>query len=742
MGGAIRSDNLVTVSDSTFDNCVSDSGGAVYSHGVIGNNLTINNCTARDGGALFNSGIQTEISITNSQILNCKATSAGGIICSSNDVRISGGLYDGGYDKLSNNISNAQDGGFICITSSALVTIKDATIKNFKSLNNGGAIYAGSTVSITNSTIENCCSKKGGATFCRKLESQNLIISNCEADNGGAIYATGQICLKGGLISNCSSVKDGGAIYCAGLLTNNLNIKNCFSSGNGGSIFASGNVNIIDSILENSSSTGNGGLILASGNVNIIDSTLENSSSLGNGGAIYLVGDANKIELTDSILLGLTAEYGGAIFSEGEVFSVGGMVRNCKSNGNRGGVIYSNEDVSISGGEFDGGNTTENEFVSAGAGGLVFVVESVIVSNNATIKNYKTTSMGGAICSGVTTIIADSTITNCISSSGGAIFATNIELYNSTISECVATANGGAIYGNYFVMDGGTITNCSATECGGAISVEGKIYLSGQVISGCSARFGGAIYQNGNHSESVIAGEFVNNIAIENGGAIASEGLGGITINADFRGDKTTVNALFGGAVYILNDVNATITGGTYTNLVSASAGGAITNLGTLTISGSEETVVFDGCKSRIGGAVANSVYNASDSSWSVDLEGATLIMKNTEFKNNTATEGESHAIINIGRLILNGENSFAEGNDIGLAKITVMAIYTNSGTIEVSEITEHTNKLYISTSTASLGDSNILDGIDFSTITIQINGTYNPTIPTGITYDPAEKVS
>ncbi|MDR2856965.1 MAG: autotransporter outer membrane beta-barrel domain-containing protein [Novosphingobium sp.] len=213
LGGAILSRGPVTLTGSTID--VSDnqagangSGGAIY---VNGGNLTVSgaltanaNRAGIDGGAFI--------------------VAAGDFLQDGGDVRMG--------DTAANKASNGSGGAIYAGSDVSLAaTSGNVTLANNIAGIDGGAIYADGAV------------KLGNAAGTLTLSG-----NTAAGGNGGAIYAGANVTLWGTDISNNSAAGNGGAIYTAADFTLNATTDDTVNTNSagllGGAIYAGGNVTL------------------------------------------------------------------------------------------------------------------------------------------------------------------------------------------------------------------------------------------------------------------------------------------------------------------------------------------------------------------------------------------------------------------------------------------------------------------------------------------------------------------
>lgn len=172
--------------------------------------------------------------------------------------------------------------------------------------------------------------------------------------------------------------------------------------------------------------------------------------------------------------------------------------------------------------------------------------------------------------------------------------------FNGYIHNCYAHNGGGAIVsyadasayvtlniqGNAKIEDCGSTTNCTY---GGAIMMTNPndrcTINNGVSIKYCYASFfGGAIYLTNNAQLTINGGTIDGCTAQFNGGAIHNSG-GTVTISGGVIQSCSATNAN-GGAIYNMSNSNIAITSGTIQDCSASQAGGAIFNQGIITVSG------------------------------------------------------------------------------------------------------------------------------------------------------------
>ncbi|HEX2911284.1 MAG TPA: Ig-like domain repeat protein [Chloroflexia bacterium] len=180
------------------------------------------------------------------------------------------------------------------------------------------------------------------------------------------------------------------------------------------------------------------------------------------------------------------------------------------------------------------------------------------------------------INSGVTVSIANLTITNGSSSSGGAILNSGtLSITNSTFSNNSASGNGGAVQNNQVInsITNSTFSNNSATGSGGAIQntgTMGSITYSTFSNNTASSSNGGAVENEGTIS-SITYSTFSNNTAAASGGAVGNYGTIYSITNSTFNSNSSGNT---GGAIAAYGTVGNLTNSTLYSNSASVKGGG------------------------------------------------------------------------------------------------------------------------------------------------------------------------
>jgi hypothetical protein len=240
----------------------------------------------------------------------------------------------------------------------------------------------------------------------------------------------------------------------------------------GGGIYAweaEGNLNIIDSIIENNTAEFGGGLIGPQlHSLTLTGSVIRDNSVTISGGGLYVYGPA---ALTGTVIESNVAEYGGGLYADEAVLTIDGTS-----------VIRSNAAIS-SGGGLRTGNAlsvtlaadTEVSFNQAeyGAGGYLYsdgTITSELIGGNFN-NNEATTSGGGLYVYGPASL-------------------------TGTVIESNAAEYGGGLYADEAVLtiDGGNFNSNEATSWGGGLYIlESDCVVALSDITSNTATYGGGL---------------------------------------------------------------------------------------------------------------------------------------------------------------------------------------------------------------------------------------------------------
>ncbi|NDJ53300.1 MAG: hypothetical protein GYB68_09485 [Chloroflexi bacterium] len=169
--------NSVQISDSSFNNNQSSSGGAIYAGSgeiiVLASNLISNEANS-EGGAIFNRAI---LRVEDSEFDNNSSGSSGGAIRSLSSLNVDASTF-------TENVSSGS-GGALALSSNA--TLSNSTLHENSGRFGGGLAADAGAIRLTHLTInENSASQQGGGLFNSggSVAAANTILSNNRASSG------------------------------------------------------------------------------------------------------------------------------------------------------------------------------------------------------------------------------------------------------------------------------------------------------------------------------------------------------------------------------------------------------------------------------------------------------------------------------------------------------------------------------------------------------------------------------
>jgi CSLREA domain-containing protein len=543
------------------------------------------------------------------------------------------------------------------VTNSSAVTIEGVTIQYGKVSGTGGCVNAAGDITIKDSVVDSC-------------QATN--------NHGGAIYSDGAVTLDNTTVSNGNAGNNGGGVYTNGMtIINGATFENNYSTNKGAGIYNNGTANTI---------TG-------SGTITFTNNDTQKSTN-DYGGAIY--SDGNITFTGTSSFTSNDATYGAGIFIGNSASTVvlGTTTFDSNNTSTHGGGMYT-YGVQING----DATFTDNYSTGAGAGIYSLGANPVHITGTATFTNNdtqkSTSDRGGGIWSEGNVIIDGvSNFSDNDAEYGGAIYLNDstrtITLNsNATFDNNTVPVHGGALYTYGLTVDGNlTLSNNAVSGAGAGIYSLGPndIHVTGNAIftnndtPQSTGDRGGAIYSAG--GDLIIDGSATaTGNQAEYGGVIYLD-AGSTTISG---GASFTFNnsAVHGGAIYTNG---LTITGGaTFQDNTTSSGESAIYSAGANAVS-IDGDIDFSrnaggGIKSVGGDVTLNPTTGTSlfDQNTGADSGGAIYAGGNVSVStptvtDNTATAGSGGAIYAAGSTSITGNASFSGNTTTGHGG----AIYTS----------------------------------------------------------------
>lgn len=389
--------------------------------------------------------------------------------------------------------------------------LRNVTLKNFYSINNGGAINLyQSNCSIINSALTNGAAEyQGGAIYAYYSNyciSDSSLVNNT-ADKGGAIYAyySNDTVIGTSFINNTAG--EGGAIY-AGNSNNNVTGSRLTlntAEFSGGAIKSSYSKNIIaDTVLANNGGDVGSAVWITDSN-NVIDNITLTDNTAQSRGSIYIY--RSNTSVLNSEMADNTAEFGGALFISNSNVEISDTALVSNTANDLGGALctynsklaitntaLSNNTANVWGGAVFAYNSTINitgrtlSDNRAELGGAIYINNSNLSIVGTTLSNNTANDSGGAIFAADSkSDIADSTLSgNTAKNMGGAICykSSELNLINTTFNNNRAK-EGNDTY-NYMMVTSIVFNTIAPKEYGDTLTVSGFIKANNRTISGKS----------------------------------------------------------------------------------------------------------------------------------------------------------------------------------------------------------------------------------------------------------------
>lgn len=318
IGGAICTDNgTVSVSDSSFINNLAFDGGAIsveYAFVSIHNSHFENNSASVYGGGAISSAIG--VNITDSIFIGNYANRYGGaIFCyEQSKTHIRNSIFE-------NNTSNHYGGA---VTAAVWAEIIDSLFTGNRASNHAGAIALWGNLTVNNSNFTRNSAQTGGVIFDLSNVSTVSITNSNFINNTqktyGAVYIT-----NNAFVSDCSFINNhasdgvGGAIVsCQSIIVSNSIFKNnsavrSWGYSLGGAIVNYGqSLNVVNSIFTDNSAHSGGAILNFAGNATVDGSSFANNSAQ-DGGACFKY-NTSSIFVSNSNFENNSAEFGGALY--------------------------------------------------------------------------------------------------------------------------------------------------------------------------------------------------------------------------------------------------------------------------------------------------------------------------------------------------------------------------------------------------------------------------------------------
>lgn len=553
-----------------------NSGGTLNISGITFANGNANNIGGKGGGLQNNGG---SLTVSNSAIINNRATNNGGGISGSGVTTVTNCTISG---------NTAVNGGGIEIAQGGTLTMTNSTVSGNTATNNAGGLLLNEAATVINSTITNNTAIGDGGGISQQDLSDISLLNTIVAGNFAATSPdfSGTINSQGfNLIGNTNGAVIGGTVTgnilnqdakLLPLLSNNFITKTHALLPDSPAINAGTLTNAPTLDQRGKARIGNVDIGAYEAGANLV---VTNTMNSGAGSLRDAISFANGTTADESITFSIPPNDAGCASQICTITLTGGEL----GVANNGTLIVSNttgtDKLRVS------GNNTSRVFnINSGANltlkGLTIMNGSVNGDNGGGIRN------DGTLAATNCTISNNSALN---SSGGGGGIANNgtMDLFNSTVSGNSANnfngIGGGILNIGTLNITNSTISNNTASNFnafGGGIAVNGgTVNLSNSTISGNTTEIGGGgiyLYNLGtvNLTNMTISNNTATNFGcgVYNTGGVVNSRNSLIAENAfgfspDFHGTLTSQGYNFIGTI-----AQTTITGDTTGNIIDQPA--------------------------------------------------------------------------------------------------------------------------------------------------------------------------
>jgi len=562
---------------------------------ITGAEFTSNTATNGEGGAIIVGTSGGTLNLTGCTFTNNKAANTTGTVGGAISLRGGSLTLDGSTkNSFSNNTAN-QEGGAIYINGASSVTFSGTNEFSTNTAGtNGGAIYLADINATLGGTLtfkSNTAATSGGAIYIDDLGiaeftgTANFNSNKATNDSGGAIYAngSGRITAGDATMTFTSNSASQGSFSASGDPTS----SDIPATGLGGAVcFAgSGNSTLGTATFDDNlalaggavASTGTGGVTFSSASFGTATANTAES-----GGAVYANGSGTLTFSTADFQKNTAVDHGGAIY----VSANGKLKFTTSANFSDNHANTDAEDSGNGGAVYWGGTGSAFTTAFTSTNGITFTENSTLGSSTSSVGD------GGAVYfagTGTLTINSSTNITfdnNTAYNSGGAIAANtgNITIEGVTISYTNTASNGG---GGFVYSAAGTVTLNNASISAQTAVNGGAIYALNVSISNSTlsentvSTNGGAVYTSTGGTLTVNTSTFTDkNKALGNGGAVYADNSTVTIDDSLFTSNEATSN---GGSSYFVNNCTSTITLSTFDDNAGM-FGGAISSKGKIYI--------------------------------------------------------------------------------------------------------------------------------------------------------------
>lgn len=342
-------------------------------------------------------------------------------------------------------IDGQMTGTVVLVDNSAVLSIAGVTIRNgdTASVDGGGLLVKNSTVTLTNSTVENNRAPNGAGI----ANSGTLVLEDVTVQNNTADLLVGNI-------SNCSPICTGGGIYNSGQMTvrNSTIFGNTAQEGGGINNAVNSMLTLTNVTVDQNTAAG---------------ATITDEPSAGGG-----IANAGTISVSGSTIRNNEAVVGGGVSNEGVFTLTSSAVHNNEAS-SRGGGLHNSFNLTV-----QTSNIYSNLAGTGGGGGISSASGTVNVLQTA-VYNNNASGSGGGIAHNVPIGANSFTLTN--STVSGNTAGVGGGLWNNGIA---ATSLQNSTFRNNQSIVASTQTIARA---GGSVTVKNSIITISQAGGNCNS---------------------------------------------------------------------------------------------------------------------------------------------------------------------------------------------------------------------------------------------------------------
>ena len=651
------------------------------------------------GGVIENNIVATEYTVveeSSKEIAGCggaiynmgNLNMYGGKVANNEALR-GGGIYNARIaylfaGEISNNISHSYGGAI----SSSSGSNADLYL---------GAEGEGDTLLIK----DNRSVRAGGAIYSGTVSpiivyGNTTFQNNYTESSGGAIYATGTLQVKDTVFEGNECVWSGGAIYHqygnAEYAQRLFVAENCTFNGNKSSLGGAITFSAASSDMED------GAVAEITNCAFLNNASVAHESNEGNGGAIYITRKSEVTLDNCSFKFNTAAGKAGAV----SVHSSANLsVSNCEFESNTavtGGALYATSEatITVSKTEFTANKAVFKGESSGGNGGALYTYDAMLTVSNVEMYQNQAANNGGALYLGGNDITLDSScefIGNSAGGHGGAIYATYETLSESERIGTKLTVNG-VLFKSNTALAGGAISARSES----VLDFKNVQFIENATPDAAVSTItgGGAIYSN-NSVVTMDTVTFDKNASGYYGGALRLDTCEFTINNSSIKNSTGGTGGAFyanggEGAVtaFTLQNNKSGLNGVIYFNNVKATFGELIATEnesvsgGVIYVSNRAEVMVKDSTLTNNKASNGGVAYLAGK---------AKLTFKDSVLELNNAKNGGAAYVSETAELMLNGATvtkNVASAN--GGAVYVLGAVLNADAAVEISQNTASAN--------------------------------------------------